>query len=258
MSIISDQAIVLRRSDYSETSQIVTIFTAAHGKQRLIAKGIKRGTKTRFAPGLDLLEAGQVMFSSRPERGQQLGTLMEWKQTRVNPALRERLDCLYAAQYAAEITDQMTAEDDPHPGLLEALRTLLEQLAGSSPTLQLVVEYQRALLVRAGLWPELACCVQTGRALAQGTDVYFSSAAGGTVSRDIEATLIEKRRVSAAALTGLASGRWTPPALLDAFDLLNYHLQHVSGRAMRLAGYVRQSCPPGRKGQMPGFPSPGR
>ena len=44
-----DQAIVLGRLDYSETSQVHVLFAREHGKVRAIAKGIKRGTKKRFA-----------------------------------------------------------------------------------------------------------------------------------------------------------------------------------------------------------------
>ena len=51
MSVFADQAVVLLRYDYSETSQIVALMTRDHGVVRAIAKGIKRGTKTRFATG---------------------------------------------------------------------------------------------------------------------------------------------------------------------------------------------------------------
>ena len=55
MPLVKDEAIVLRRLDSSESSQVLVFFTREHGPQRLIAKGIKRGTKQRFATGIDLL-----------------------------------------------------------------------------------------------------------------------------------------------------------------------------------------------------------
>ncbi len=61
MALISDRAIVLRRLDYSETSQILALFTREYGQVRVIAKGIKRSTRSRFAVGIDLLEVGQVV-----------------------------------------------------------------------------------------------------------------------------------------------------------------------------------------------------
>ena len=106
MALISDSAVVLTRLDYSETSQVIVLLTRAHGKVRAIAKGIKRGTKKRFAAGIDLLDVGQVVVSSRYERGPGLATVTEWKQTRSLSGLREKLFRIQGAQYVAEITAQ--------------------------------------------------------------------------------------------------------------------------------------------------------
>src|SRR5690606_15014015 len=104
MASIKDEAIVLRRLDFSENSQVLAFFTREHGLQRLIAKGIKRGTKKRFATGIDLLERGSVVYwrSAGSERG--LSTLSEWRQQDLYLGLRSSLRHWYAAQYAAEST----------------------------------------------------------------------------------------------------------------------------------------------------------
>ncbi|MEP0843211.1 MAG: DNA repair protein RecO, partial [Phycisphaerae bacterium] len=136
MSAINDQAIALRRLDYSETSQVLLFLTRAHGPRRLIAKGIKRGTRDRFAVGIDLLERGDVTFIARAGGEGSLGTLTEWRQVTIHAGLRGNLGRLYAAQYAAEITAAMIEEADPHPELYDALCRLLERLAeggGGSP-----------------------------------------------------------------------------------------------------------------------------
>ena len=56
MNPLQDHAIVLRLTDFSETSQIATVFSAEHGSLRLIAKGARRSTKTKFAAGLGAIE----------------------------------------------------------------------------------------------------------------------------------------------------------------------------------------------------------
>src|SRR5512146_2296347 len=113
MPAIKDQAITLRRLDYSETSQVLLFLTRDHGPRRLLAKGIKRGTKKKFATGIDLLEHGRVVFSSRTPGDSSLGTLMEWQQINLYIGLRTELARLYAAQYAAEVTAAMVEEADP-------------------------------------------------------------------------------------------------------------------------------------------------
>ncbi len=129
MALISDRAIVLRRLDYSETSQILALFTREHGQVRVIAKGIKRSTRSRFAVGIDLLELGHVVWSARADRPQNLAILTEWKQVNAFVGLRERLERLYAAQYAAEITAELTVDHDPHSTLFDDLRLFLQKLS---------------------------------------------------------------------------------------------------------------------------------
>ncbi len=129
MALISDRAIVLRRLDYSETSQILVLFTREHGQVRAIAKGIKRSTRSRFAVGIDLLDVGQVVGSARADRPQNLAILTEWKQVDAFVGLRERLERLHTAQYAAEITAELTTDQDPHPALFDHLQFFLGKLS---------------------------------------------------------------------------------------------------------------------------------
>src|SRR5438552_19214246 len=117
MALLKDDAIVLRRLDYSETSQILLIFCRELGAQRLIAKGIKRGTKTRVAVGVDLLEFGTIVLSRRSTADAQLGTITESPQHATFPHLRRDLLRPYSAQYAAEPTAPPTNSADPHPTL---------------------------------------------------------------------------------------------------------------------------------------------
>src|SRR5438477_8405757 len=98
MALLKDDAIVLRRLDYSETSQVLLVFCRELGPQRLIAKGIKRGTKTRVAVGVDLLEFGTVVFSRRAGSDAQLAIMTEWRQADTFAHLRRNLLRLYATQ----------------------------------------------------------------------------------------------------------------------------------------------------------------
>ena len=45
MALVSDRCICLRKTEYSETSQILTLFGYIHGITRVIAKGAHRRTK---------------------------------------------------------------------------------------------------------------------------------------------------------------------------------------------------------------------
>lgn len=225
MAVIHDSAVVLRRLDFSETSQIIAFFTRGHGQVRGIAKGIKKSTKTKFAVGIDLLDVGRISISSRGERPTGLATVTEWKQTQSLSGLREKLERLQAAQYAAEITSYLTHEWDPHSELFDALIEFLNTLAAGRGSLGSVVRFQIDLLELIGSPPRFDACVSCGRA-----DVltHFSSFEGGAICRHCENRFHEKREVSAATLAVLQGKQATPTE--GPYSLLNYHISHVMGR----------------------------
>lgn len=265
MASIRDDAVVLGRLDYSETSQVIVLFTREHGKVRAIAKGIKRGTKTRFAVGIDLLDVGQVMLSSRQERAAKLATVTEWKQTHSLSGLREKLFRIQAAQYASEITLQLTEDWDPHVELFDALVAILTALSEAAEALPATVTYQRSLLKSIGSLPRFDACVSCGRT---GDLTHFSSFEGGMICRHCGPGQVEKHELTPATLCtlqeickvgtaqsadglrsaarnsnrsdGRAADKATPtPAmqslLAGPFNVLNYHIAHLMGREPLLA-----------------------
>ncbi len=241
MPLLKDMAISLRRLDYSETSQVLVLFTREYGQQRVIAKGIKRSTSRRAAVGIDLLELGHVVFSVRPGKEDTLATLTEWRQEDGFPHLRTDLLRLYAAEYAAEVTSQLTEVHDPHARLFDGLLTLLASLAEAEPMTALV-GYLWVLLSEIGLRPELTRCVACGHSVASDRVLFFSSRQGGAICRDCEPAAIEKRQIMPAVATALASPGPVPARLaLPCFDLLDYHLAEIMSRPAHVSGLLRQA-----------------
>ncbi len=249
MAAVSDQAIVLRLADYSETSQIATFFTAAHGLVRVIAKGAKRSTKSRISPGLDLLERIEATWI--PQRGDaQLGTLTEWRQLDAWSALRHDALRLYSGLYAIELVAAVNVESDPHPGLFQALVELLASLAAGELPAQRIVWFQGELLSAIGLSPNLDVCVECGRPPQPDAAAWFSARAGGLLCRDCEMHHAQKRPLPALAALPRAAAGVEPlrspaqataarVALLAWFDLFDEHLSHIAGRAMHTAVILR-------------------
>jgi DNA repair protein RecO (recombination protein O) len=245
MPPLDDLAIALRRSDYSETSQVLVLFGRAAGKIRLIAKGVKRGTKQRFAPAIDLLEMGHLVFSERQDKQANLAILVEWRQITIFPGLRCDLRRLYGAQYLAETTANLTENRDPHEALFDALSSTLTSMQQAAQALPLVVAYQARLLAEIGLFPEVGRCLECARSAGAARDWYFSSHQGGLICPNCESVQVEKRRVRPGAielLRALADDR-TPPAAdrspwVGAFYLLDYHISHLAGKQAATAQYV--------------------
>jgi len=234
MSTIKDQAVILRRIDFSETSQVLALFTRQSGKVRVIAKGVKRSTRTRFAPAVDLLDIGEAVIAGRYRDRDRLAVLTEWTPTLPVTGLRNDLVRLYAGQYLAALTAELTEDGDPHPGLFDALCLGLTDLSRGQPPLGVVVRFQHSLLVAVGSMPDFTRCVGCRGAVPPTGDVYFSSFEGGLLCRDCEAARSEKYLIHSAGRSLLAGDRGSDSGERVALAVLDYHLAHLMGRRLPL------------------------
>jgi DNA repair protein RecO (recombination protein O) len=238
MPPIKDQAIVLRHLDYSETSQVLVCLTRGSGPRRFIAKGIKRGTKQKAAAIIDLLEEGEVIFLAKPQSESELAILAEWHQVDAHLGLREHLPAWYAGQYAAEITAAMTEEADPHPELYDTLSALLAFLSDGQAVLPALVSYQCAVLLTAGLWPDLTRCVLCSRPAPPGRAAYYAPGQGGLVCRQCEPRVPARRYINAAGLEALRTRQFEESTLLDAFQVLDETIASTMGRPTQLGPLI--------------------
>ncbi len=245
-----ESAICLRRTDYSETSQVVHFFTRGWGAVRLLAKGSKR-KKSSTGGTIDLLAEGDLVFiaSSR----ETLSTLVEFSEAVSHAALRKDPAKLNAALYMIELVGELMPEADPHPEAFDLLHNALARLGQPDAPVPAVLAYwQWRMLQHAGLLGELDRCVVCGGAVTdpdtgRAVDVYFSAQEGGLVCGGCEAALAEKYRVDNAALSGLAilsaarAGRRVALPETQAHGvnrLLAYHVRQQLGKELRTARHA--------------------
>src|SRR5687767_3033671 len=122
MALVHDRCVCLRRTAYSETSQILTLFSREHGILRAIAKGAHRRTKagaSKFDGGVDLLDGGDAVFIH--DAAKELSTLTEWNLREGHLGLRNTLRGMYLGLYAGELVSRLFEEHDPHPELFDRL-----------------------------------------------------------------------------------------------------------------------------------------
>lgn len=211
MPSITDSAICIRRWDYSETSQTVSLLLREHGLLRGLVKGAKRA-KGKFVGGVDVLNHGQVVAIAK--HSSDLATVTEWHLVEVFRAVHEHLDANRAGLYMADLVHHMLTDSDPHPALFDALRRALAGLAEIDRIPRMVLEFEWTLLCETGYRPQLDRDAETGLALPQDTaTLAFSSGAGGVVAdtggsdrwRVRRATIDLIRAVAAAAPADSAS-----------------------------------------------------
>ncbi len=125
MAATDTSGIVLRTTDWSETSAIVTWFTRDVGKVRTVAKGAYR-RKGPFSGKLDLFYLNDIVFV--PSRHGDLHTLSECYVENPFAHIRERLDAFTTAGYFCELVDLATEPEGPVPELFELLAGSLTAL----------------------------------------------------------------------------------------------------------------------------------
>src|SRR5438874_8927867 len=194
-------ALVVRTTDWSETSRIATMFTREFGKVRVLAKGGRR-LKSNFEVALDLLTVCRIVLLRKSSGS--LDLLTEAQVAERFPALRTSLPALYAAYYVAELLAEGTEDYDLHPVLFDATLEVLRDLGGAGPLAgQRLAAYELTWLHELGYSPALDACAACGQDV--GGRPVFSAAAGGLVCPTCQPQQRERRAVTPAALVVL---RW--------------------------------------------------
>jgi DNA repair protein RecO (recombination protein O) len=207
MARFTDDAIVIRVQEWSETSQLVTLLTRGHGKVRGLAKGSKRlspSSLQRFSGGFDLLTQGQAVTITRPST--ELASLIEWDLREPWPHLRRRLAALQLSCYAADAVNALIADEDEHAGAYEAMAAFIVALRDESPqvTAAALLALQWSLLVECGYCPELNRDVVHDQPLPARASYAFDPIKGG-LTTDAPAGSWKVRRQTVEALRLAAS-----------------------------------------------------
>jgi len=237
MPRFKDQAICIRHIDWSESSQIVSLLTAAHGKIRGVAKGAKRmspGCIARFSGGIDLLTGGQIVATTRPST--ELATLTEWDLQQPYPHLHEHLGAQRLAMYGADACNAMLADHDPHPDVHDALSHFVLRLVDPDAHAGALLRFQWSLIDGCGYRPVLDTDVVKDDALPPQAAYTFDPIRGGFTTVDgtgtkgpwgVRRETVELLRAAAAgSATGSARSVQRANRLLCAYMrvLLDRHL----------------------------------
>jgi DNA repair protein RecO (recombination protein O) len=237
-------ALVLRTTDWSETSRIATLWTREFGKVRGLAKGGRR-LKSNFETALDLLTVCSIVLLRKSSGS--LDLLTEAQVVKRYPRLRTDLPALYAAYYIAELLSDWTQEYDPHPSLFdEALATLDDLGRPGVATGPRLARFELAFLRELGYSPVLEVCAACGRPVT-GRDLAFSPAAGGVLCTACASRQRDRRPLSAEAWRALRAwsqpggaepGDWNLAVRTEVRQLLGQYVTSLRGRRPRLLSYL--------------------
>jgi DNA repair protein RecO (recombination protein O) len=239
-------ALVVRTTDWSESSRIATLFTREFGKVRVLAKGGRR-LKSNFETALDLLTVCSIVWLRKSSGG--LDLLTEAQVVERFPKLRTNLPALYAGYYVAELLSDWTQDYDPHEILFDAARDALRDFGaeGLSTALRLAA-FELTLLRELGYSPVLAACAVCGRDLPDDEPgLAFCPAVGGLACRECQPAQRERMPIGVAARRllrdlGQPGEPWrvspTPATRVEIRRLLGQYVTWLMGHRPRLLPYL--------------------
>lgn len=168
MATISDDAIILRTVDFSESSMIVTFFTREHGKISALAKGARR-LRNPYDSALDYMNLCRILYY--PKKGETLDLVTEAKLlTRFNVST---FAAIYAGFHVLGILDEFTEKSLPQIALFDLTKKTLNDIVfldsqcthtaqGDPPEIlsRCLLHYELLVLEEVGLAPALSQCVE--------------------------------------------------------------------------------------------------
>lgn len=176
----TDQGLLLSARSHGETSVIAEVLTRAHGRH----KGLVRGGRGKRMSGV-LQTGNEVTATWRARLSDHLGSLVvELADARAARLMDDPLRLAALTSLAATVSVSLP-EREPHPGIYEGFRAVLDAIDIAPPTSIIwaagLVRWELGLLQELGFGLDLSSCAATGET---GDLVYVSPKSGRAVNRD--------------------------------------------------------------------------
>ena len=219
MRVAHEPAFVLHARAYRETSLLLEVLTADHGRVGIIARGA-RASRSRWR---NLLQPFRPLLLGWNQRGE-LGTLSDAEEVASLPPLRG--EALMCGLYANELLVRFLHRQDPHPDTFRDYRALVSALAAGTSTQPLLRIFERDLLHSIGVGLQLDF-EEGGRREIDESAWYEYRPEAGAVRRE-PAQVPDHKLVSGAALKALHTGQIESGHLRELKllmrRLIRYHL----------------------------------
>ena len=213
----SDEGIVLFSRVHGETSAIVELLTASHGRHSGLVRG---GRSKRLRP---VLQTGNLVSAEwRARLSEHLGSYaIELLEARAAPILDDKIALAGLNSLAA--LARFLPEREPHSRLFEASNLVIQALGEGDHWPAVLARWEMGLLDELGFGLDLSCCAGTG---ATANLDYVSPKSGRAVSREAGEPYKEKLLALPAFLLpdNGQNSTPTPTDVADGFRLTGYFL----------------------------------
>ncbi len=218
----SDSGMVLSSRRHGETSAIVDVFTANHGRHSGIVRG---GASRKIKPALQ--PGNQVALTWRARLEDHLGVYtLEPVKDRAARLMSDRL-ALAGLGAATAMIRFALPEREPHENLYADTLALVDLMAQGADWTADYVRWEVAMLEDLGFGLDLTHCAATGSTQDL---IYVSPKSGRAVSRKAGADWADRMLPLPPFL--FLAGPVEGPTLGQGLRLTGYFLQHWLGRSL--------------------------
>ncbi len=243
------RGLVLRTTDYSETSQVIRVFAREHGVLDLLAKGARRPARNSssfHAP----FDPGSWYDINFRKKGGELHLATEARLVEGFRHLREDLPAWLDATLAMDLMRTLFTPGDPHDALLRESLQYFKLLSAGQGRRRLRNRFMHCILSASGLQPSWESCVGCERSLEDSSEDppsfqlpsgFFCrscSSAGGAIS--VDHALLNYLRADSRQEWGRVP-TWEVPneVVLKGWDILSSLVLHHLERPPRSLRYLR-------------------
>lgn len=186
MPLQKTQALVIRKVDFSETSQVIRFYTKDCGKITALAKGSKRNKNT-FSGVFDHFILYEIVYiDKQPNR---LDIVTQAEIIEDYRGLCKDFSTNAMASYIIEFTDELTADGQHIPNffdlVIQSIKKLLDdadlptaEQAGKNKALFC---FEAKALKLLGYFPKTENCCICERSIIDSASVFFTAKRGGAI-----------------------------------------------------------------------------
>jgi len=225
---------VLHRRNFSNTSLILDIFSVAHGRQAVLAKGARQHRRGRPAGG-EILQPFRPLWLSWSGRGE-VKTLVRYEAAGCAAELPGQV--LYCGFYLNELLVRLLRRGDAHEDLFAFYATALTALAAGEDMETTLRHFELRLLREIGYAVELDREAGTGQPVVPGCYYIYEQESGLRAA----GTGDERHALAGELLLRLAAGEPLSGPAAKAAKLLTRRLlaPHLGTRPLQSRELFRQ------------------
>lgn len=144
----SSEGIVLARRNYGEADRILSVYSKAHGRISVLAKGVRRPTSKKRG---HIEVFSRINFQATTGHG--IDLITEAEVIDGYREIRNSLKKVSLAYYLMEVVGRITHEGEQNPHLYGLILSYFDKLKKTKSLRRLRLDFVRDLLVMMGYWP---------------------------------------------------------------------------------------------------------